>query len=315
MADFMYLGPEPELYVGNIYEYHVSKLAVGYWMCISAAAEGNFLQFIGITDLVRVPESKLKGTMQYQYGPLVNDDGEVVVDDISFYLAEDNYCTYQDILFNGSLPDDQPKYGVKLIKSAAERDVSGLCDIIDANAYFKKIQIHCEENVHRDDDGTEYVTPVCGMAWWKIDPRTNKPVYPYYCWLKPKEKDPITGGSKWPIGYRIESSSVAIVQNDMDIPNRCFYFLKPWAFVILNRALANSMALRLPNLADMVIRWQDFKKSVNETSRDRSTLNLWQMTKQETPIAEEFFDEFDPEEENRRANRLGTGMFLPKSGL
>ena len=147
MANFVYLGPEPEIYVGNIYEYHVTKTAVGYWMCISAAAEGNFLQFMGITNLVRVPKPKiLEGTMEYHYGTLIDDNGEVVVEDLSFYLAEDNYCTYQDILFHGSLGDGQPKYGVKLIKSATERDVSGLCDILDANATFNLIQDTCGQN-------------------------------------------------------------------------------------------------------------------------------------------------------------------------
>ena len=253
--------------------------------------------------------------MEYKYGPLIDDNGEVIRDDISFYLAEDNYCTYQDILFNGALSDDESSYGIKLIKSADQKDVSGLCDVLDMNAYFNKVQIHCEENVQTDDEGNEFVPPVCGMAWWEVDFETQKRIYPYYCWLKPKEKDHLTGGDKWPIGYQIEASALAVTQDDMEIPKKCSYFLKPWAFVILSRAIANSMSLRLPNLDAMIVDMKDFKKTANETSKGKSTLNLWQMTKQETPILEEFFDDFDPEEANRRAYRLGTGMFLPKTGL
>ena len=315
MANVPMVDGKPDLYVGDIYRYHVSKTSVGYWMCISASDNGEPFQFIGITDLERVPDKKiLENTMKYNYGALILDDGELEKEDLSFYLAEDNLCTYSDLAYKGSVDDGSTKTsGISFMKAADDRDIVSLCNAIEANAYFNSTMVHIEDEAQEDENGDVIVPPKCGMVWWELN-KEGKPVYPYYTWLKPEEKD-ATGASKWPIGYMIDDNNIAVPQENMKIPNRCRGFLKPWAYTILNRSLTISAALRLPNLKDMYSDFSDFIKTARETARDKPLVNIWQMTKQETPIEEEFFDEFDPEEENRRAYRLGTGMFLPKTGL
>lgn len=326
----------PTVYNGDLFKFHtqIHKFD-SYWLCISASEDNNPFLAIGITDIERDTEKMPECPMKYHFGNVVINN-EVIKSDLDLYLSEDNYMTYADLMLNFGNDDEniQKNFGIKYLMSSTDSQINAMYDAFKCRDYYNRILLHLEENASdHNGDPLDEIPSTYGSVWYTRIPNTDIKIEPAYAWLRAKEVIPVgvqpgsspetstgkedeSAPQPWYCGYEIyyTSSKIAIAK-DITLNPSCDGFLKPWAWKLLDGALQAGAHINLPNIADMIATPDKFVKSPNETARDNPILNVWQMRKQEAPIPEELYDDYDFEEENRLANRKGTGFLLPSTGL